>query len=96
LAESHEGIVGGHYAGKAIVQKVFRTGLWWSTIHKYGKEYYQQCDVCHRIGKLNRRDEMPLRPQVSLQVFHKWEIDFVGSIHPPAKRSGARYIITAT
>jgi hypothetical protein len=28
LAESHEGIIGGHYAGKEIVQKVIRTGLW--------------------------------------------------------------------
>ena len=39
---------------------------------------------------------MPLVPQVNLQPFEKWAIDSVGPINPPAKNSGARYIITAT
>jgi len=39
---------------------------------------------------------MALNLQVSLQPFEKWEIDFVGSIQPPRKKTGACYIITAT
>jgi hypothetical protein len=66
LVEAHEGIAGGHYAVKYTTQKVLCTGLCWPTVHRDAKEYYQKCDVCQRVGKPNRRDEIPLIPQVTL------------------------------
>jgi hypothetical protein len=60
LKEAHEGIVGGHYTDKDTAQKVLRAGLWWPTIHRDSKGYCHRCDVCQRVGKPNRMDEMPL------------------------------------
>jgi transposase InsO family protein len=39
---------------------------------------------------------MPLAPQMTLQAFEKWAIDFVGPINPLGNHTGTRYIITAT
>ena len=60
LAEAHSGAAGGHYAGKATVQKILVAGLWWPTLHKDAREYCHSCDICQRTGKPSRRDEMPL------------------------------------
>jgi hypothetical protein len=65
LAEAHEGIAGGNYVGKETMQKALRDGLWWPNLHKDVKEYYRACDVCQRVGKSSRRDEMPLAPQLT-------------------------------
>jgi hypothetical protein len=93
LTEAHEGITGGHYVGKATTQKVLRDGLWWPTLHIDAKDYYRACDVCQRVWKPSRRDEIPLAPQLTLQAFEKWAI--ARPISPPGKRTGARYIIIA-
>ena len=96
LAEAHEGIYGGHHAGKETAQKILRASLWWPTLHKDAKDYSRACDVCQRVGKLSRRDEMPLAPQLTLQAFEKWAINFVGPINPLGKCTRERYIITTT
>jgi hypothetical protein len=96
LEESHEGITRVHYTGKQTTQKVLRAGLWWPTLCKDAKEYYKACDACQRDGKPSRRGDMTLAPQLNLQAFEKWEIDFVGPINPLGKHIGARYIIIVT
>ena len=37
-----------------------------------------------------------MNPQVTLQAFDKWVVDFVGPINPLGKKIGSRHIIIAT
>jgi hypothetical protein len=96
LWECHNGVVGGgHVGGKATTKKVLHTGLWWSTLLKYSKEYFRSCDISQRVGKPSRSYELPLQLVTSLQPFEKWDVDFIGPINPPNKNSKDRYIINA-
>eukprot|EP00253_Pinus_taeda_P032674 PITA_32674 len=65
-------------------------------MNKDSKEYCSACDLCQKTEIPLRRDELPLSPQVTLQDFDKWAIEFVVSIIPLGKKTGARYIITTT
>ena len=96
LDEAHASIAGGHYSGKPTAHKILTAGLWWPTLHKDAKEVCKSYDVCQCTGRPSREDEIPLNPQVTLQAFDKWAIDFVGPINPRGKRTCSRYIITTT
>ena len=82
LEDAHGGAAGGHYVGRAIAQNILCAGLWWPTLHKDSKSYCRACDVCQRTSKTSWRDELPLTPEMKLQPFEKWAIDFVGPIQP--------------
>jgi hypothetical protein len=40
LIKSHEGIVGGNYAGKDMTHNILCVGIWWPTMYKYAKEHF--------------------------------------------------------
>ena len=93
IREAHSGTAGGHFTGKLTAQKILAAGLRWPTLHKDTKDFYRCCDIYQKVGKTSQRDEMQLRPQITLRTFDKWAIDFMGPINPPGKQTAARYII---
>ena len=60
------------------------------------KSFCRCFDIFQRTGKPSCHDKMSLTPQITLQEFDKWAVDFVGPINPLGKRIGTGYIITTT
>eukprot|EP00253_Pinus_taeda_P006581 PITA_06581 len=46
------------------------------------------------VGKPGQADEMPLRPQLVIEPFERWALDFVDPINPPSNQR--TYILVAT
>ncbi|WKA10739.1 hypothetical protein VitviT2T_028296 [Vitis vinifera] len=50
----------------------------------------RSCDRCQRLGKLTKRNQMPMNPILIVDLFYVWGIDFMG---PLAMSFGNSYIL---
>ena len=96
LKHAHAGITGGHFSAETTAKTIMWSGLWWPTLHLDAELLVARCEECQRVKPPRAMDSMPLRPIMSARAFAKWGIDFVGPIKPPARGSGAQYMIVAT
>eukprot|EP00253_Pinus_taeda_P026227 PITA_26227 len=94
LKACHDGPCGGHFANKRTSHKVLRMSYYWPSLFKNAKKYVRACDSCQRMGQPNHRDEMPLNPQVILEPFERWTLEFIGPINPPSNQRV--YILVCT
>jgi hypothetical protein len=94
LKACHDGPCGGHFVDKRTAHKILRMGYYWPSIFKDAKKYVKAYDSCQRVGQPNHRDEMPLNPQVVLEPFDRWALDFIGPINPPSNQKV--YILVCT
>ena len=94
LRACHDEPCGGHFADKRTTYKIIFSGYYWPSIFKDEKEYVRKCDSCQRMGQLLQSDEMALQPEVLMEPFERWALDFVGPINPMSK--GKKYILVCT
>ncbi|RVX05731.1 hypothetical protein CK203_027375 [Vitis vinifera] len=75
LSHCHENACGGHFASQKIAMRVLQSGF--CSLFKYAHTMCKSCDRCQRLGKLTRKNMMPLNPILIVDIFYVWGIDFM-------------------
>ncbi|RVW29370.1 Retrovirus-related Pol polyprotein from transposon 297 [Vitis vinifera] len=78
LNHCHENACGGHFASQKTAMKVLQSGFTWSSLFKDAHIMCRSCDRCQRLGKLTKRNQMPMNPILIVELFDVWGIDFMG------------------
>ncbi|RVW74938.1 Retrovirus-related Pol polyprotein from transposon 297 [Vitis vinifera] len=78
LSHCHGNACGGHFASQKTAMRVLQSGFWWPSLFKDAHEVSKGCDKCQRLGKISRRNMMPLNPILIVDLFYVWGIDFMG------------------
>ncbi|CAL9021127.1 unnamed protein product [Prunus brigantina] len=92
LRHSHELACGGHFGAKKTALKILQSGFFWPTLFKDAFNFCVKCDRCQRMGNISRRNEMPLKNILFVELFDVWGIDFMG---PFPSSFGYTYILVA-
>ena len=94
LRACHEEPCGGNFVNHGTGHKVLQMGYYWPIFFKDAKKYVQSCDSCQRMGYHGKSDEIPLQPQLVLELFERWALVFIGPFNPPSNQK--TYILVAT
>ena len=78
ISHFHENACGGHFASQKIARKVLQSRFHWPSLFKDAYTMCRECDKCQRLGKISRRQMMPLNPILVVDLFDVWGIDFMG------------------
>ncbi|XP_076908346.1 uncharacterized protein LOC143565172 [Bidens hawaiensis] len=78
LAHAHSSAYGGHFSGQKTGYRVLTCGFYWPMIFKDASEYARLCVNGQKMGGISKRDMMPLKPILVVDIFDVWCIDFMG------------------
>ena len=92
LTHYHSLECGGNFNGQRIAAKVLQSGFYWPSIFNDAHLFAKSCDRCQRTGNIGRRNEMPLKNILEVELFYVWGIDFMG-LFPSSY--GNKYILLA-
>ena len=86
----HAAPYGGHSSTSKTCAKILQSGFFWPNLWKDVNITVLNCDRCQRTGNISRRDEMPQKGILEVEIFDVWGIDFMG---PFPSSFGNKYIL---
>ena len=92
LETCHSSTCGGHFATRKTADKILQSGFYWPSIFKDAHRFYTECLQCQAAINISKRDEMPMRLILEVEIFDLRGIDFMGPF-PPS--NGKEYILVA-
>ena len=74
----HTEACGGRFSIKKTTTKILQCGFYWPTMFKDTYSFNKGCLECQKLGRVTRRNMMPMSPILEIKVFDCWGIDFMG------------------
>lgn len=69
LGFSHATETRGHIGATKTAFKVLQSGFYWPTLYKDTYNFILRCDSCQRMGNIGRKQEMPMKPILEVEIF---------------------------
>ena len=72
LSMYHSSLCGGHFASRKTGAKVLQSGFYWTTLFKDAIKYCKECLKYQSALNISKRDEMPLKTILEVEIFYIW------------------------
>ena len=72
LAMCHSSTCGRHFTSRKTADKIIQSGFYWPSIFKDAHRFYTECLQCQVAINISKRDEMPMRPILEVEIFDLW------------------------
>ncbi|CAM8913778.1 unnamed protein product [Rhodiola kirilowii] len=92
IACCHSSSYGGHGSASKTTSKILQSGFYWPSMFKDTYEFVKACNECQRMGNIARREEMPQKGILEVEIFDVWGVDFMG---PLPSSQGNSFILVA-
>jgi len=92
LRGCHSTTNGGHLSTSKTQARVLHCGFYWPTLFEDAYHFVKSCDTCQRRGNIGRRDKIPFKNILEVELSDVWGIDFMGPFPPSF---GTQFILVA-